>query len=233
MGCRAYFLATMAIVATIAAGCGGGGDSSTDTTVATTSNPTNLTKDELIQQGDGICAEVNAAVGTIESSSVDETAKLSQEADLYSGMMDRLEGLGTPDDATGPDDVYKAGDDLVQAQQNAQLAAERNDSAALTSAQADAASAFSSFQDAASSYGFKECGQGAVAPQGTTTTGAASPTTPATTTPVAPTTPAAPAPAPPAVPAAPTGGGTAGGTSGGGTAGGGTGGGSSGGVGPG
>lgn len=237
MSLRTYFFAAVSIVAIAAAGCGGG-DSSTDTTAAATTTTSTLTKDDLIQQGDGICAEVNAAVGTVESSSSDEATQASQEAELYSGMMDRLRGLGTPDDSTGLDAVYSAGDDLVQAQKDAQLAAERNDTTALTSAQADAATALSSFHDAASSYGFKECGQGAKAPSGTTTTTSpASPTTPATTTPVAPVTPAAPAaPAAPA-PAPATGGGTPGGTSGGaaggGTTGGGTGGGSSGGVGPG
>ncbi len=108
-----------------------------------------LTKEQFIQQGDGICAEVNAAVGTIESSSTDQAAKLTQEADLYSGMMDRLEGLGTPKDSAGLDAVLSAGDDLVQAQKDAQLAAERGDDASLTSAESDAASALSSFQDAA------------------------------------------------------------------------------------
>ena len=195
-------------------------DSSTDTTVATTSISTTLTKDDLIQQGDGICAEVNAAVGTVESSSSDDATKLSQEADLYSGMVERLKGLGTPDDSTGLDSVYNAGDDLVQAQKDAQLAAERGDNAGVASAQSDAAAALGSFQDAASSYGFKECGKAAVAPQGTTTTAPAAPTSPSTTTPAAPVTPAAPAPAPAPAPAAPTGGGTPGGASPGGTGGG-------------
>jgi uncharacterized membrane protein YgcG len=237
MSARTNIGAAIATVAVVAAGCGGGGDSSTETTAATTTNTTTLTKQDLIQQGDGICAEVNAAVGTIDSSSSDESTKASQEADLYSGMIDRLKGLGTPDDESGLDAVYNAGDDLVQAEQDAQLAAERNDSAALSTAQADAASALASFQDAASSYGFKECGQEAVAPQSGTSTAPGSPTAPETTTPVAPTTPAAPAapaapaPAPPAPSGSP-GGASAGGT-GGGSSGGGTGGGSSGGVGPG
>ena len=63
------------------------------------------------------------------------------------------------------------------------------------------ASALASFQDAASSFGFKECGQAASAPPGTSTaptTSAAptAPTTPTTTTPAAPVTPAPSAGAP-------------------------------------
>ncbi len=205
---------------------------------STTPSGGTLTKDQFIQQGDGICAEVNAAIGTIETSSADTTAKLSQEADLYSGMMERLKGLGTPEDSSGLDAVLNSGDDLVQAQKDAQLAAERGDSAALTSAQANAASALGSFQDATASFGFEECGQAASAPPGTSTapTTSAAPTAPATPTTTTPAAPVTPAPAP--APAPPTGGGTPGGTSGGatggGTSGGATGGGgSSGGVGPG
>ncbi|MFN8159730.1 MAG: hypothetical protein U0R52_01615 [Solirubrobacterales bacterium] len=235
-------VAGFALAGGLLAGCGGGGDSGTDTQATVTGETTALTKEEVIQQGDGICAEVNAAIGTLEGSTADSTAMLSQEADLYSGMMDRLEGLDGPANDSDLQAVYSAGDNLVQATKDAQLAAERGDSTALASNQQDVSSALADFQGAATAYGFKECGQGPQAPPTTgvpatgTTTPATSPDTPVTspsTTPVAPvtTTPAAPV-----TPAAPTttggAGGTGGGTTGGGTAGGSTGG-SSGGVGPG
>lgn len=237
MKARTYFFAAMPVVALLAAGFGGcGGDDSSlpDTPIATSTTETTgaLTKADLLQQGDDVCAEVNAAIGAVDESSVGAADKLSQQADLYSGMIERLQGLGNPDDAAGLQDVYSAGTALVQASQDSQLAAQRSDAAGLTSAESAAASALISFQDAASAYGFEECGKAPTPPQTSsgTPTSPVAPVAPATTTPAAPVTPA-PAPAP--APAPPTGaaGGTGGGSTGGGT--GGTGGGSSGGVGPG
>ena len=49
------------------AGCGGGDGGSTETT-ATVEAPTALSKAELISQGDAICAEVNAAIGSAAAS---------------------------------------------------------------------------------------------------------------------------------------------------------------------
>jgi hypothetical protein len=205
----------------------------------------------MIAEGDGICAETNAAVGTVDASSTDAPAALSQKADLYDGMVQRLEELASGLSDPQLDDFVSAGKDLVQAEKDAQLAAERNDSAALSSAQSSADTALASFQSAAQAYGFKECGQGptqpAALPSGTTgatapvvpsspsTTTPVTPVAPSTTTPVTPvapsTTPAAPAPTP-----APTGG-AGGGAGGTGTGGGGgsapSGGSGSGGIGPG
>ncbi len=202
------------------------------TTAATT-----LTKQELISQGDAICAEVNAAVGTVGSTSTDSSGQVGQDADLYTGMVDSIKGLGTPDETAGYPDFISAADSLSQAESDAKLAAERGDSAALASAQSSASSALASFQSAAQAYGFKDCGQGPSAPS-TSATGATpsgSSTTPATATPAAPVTPA---PAPTPAPATGGAGGTAGaggGATGGGTStgGGGSGGSGSGGIGPG
>ena len=216
----------------VVTGCGGGGDSLPETPVLTPTaeTPTTLSKDDFITQADGICAEVNAAVGTVDASSTDTASAIGQKADLYSGMLERIKSLGQPDDDAGLSDVLSAGDDLVQAEKDAQRAAERGDDAALASAESDASAALSSFQSAANAYGFQDCGQGPSAPSSTTTAPSTvtpvTPTAPTTTTPVtpAPTTPA-PAPAPPP----PSGGATGGGSTGGGTAGGTTGGGSTGG----
>ena len=231
---RQAILLTGAVGALIAVpGCGGGDNSLPETPVLTptTESPTTLSKEEFISQADGICAEVNAAVGTVDASSTDAASAIGQKADLYSGMLERIKSLGQPDDDAGLSDFLSAGDDLVQAEQDAQLAAERGDDAALASAESDASAALSSFQSAADAYGFQDCGQGPSAPSSTTTTTTPStvtPVTPAptTTTPVAPT-PTTPTPAPP--PPAPSGGATGGGSTGGGTAGGTTGGGSTGG----
>ncbi|HEX7058739.1 MAG TPA: hypothetical protein VF176_02705 [Solirubrobacterales bacterium] len=235
-------LRTLLIVAAAAAlalaGCGGGGDSDTTASapVATATTTPSLSKDELIAQGDAICAEVNAAVGAV-GSSTDTSGQVGQVADLYMGMVSSLRGLGTSEDDSGYSEVTSAGDALSQAESDVKLADERGDSAALSTAQAEADSALSDFQLAAQSYGFQECGQEPSAPSATsTTTTPSSSATTTTTTPVAPTTPApTPTPAPSTGGAAggtagSTGGGSAGGGS---TAGGGTSGGSSGGIGPG
>lgn len=151
-----------ALAALVLAGCGGGGgDETTDAPVATTEETTAISKDELIAQGDGICAEVNAAVGAAGSSETGETT--SQVADLYSGMVERIKGLGTPSDSAGYDEFIAAADELDQAQSDLALAAERGDES-LTEAESSAASALTAFQEAASDYGFEDCAEGPSAP---------------------------------------------------------------------
>lgn len=158
--------ASLALIVVLA-GCGGGGDDdSTETTaVATTPTTTTLGKEEFISQGDAICAEVNAAIGTVGTAEGTEAAALvEQEADLYSGMVDRLRSLGTPDDSSGYPEFIAAADDLAEAEGSAALAAAREDSVALQNAEADVSSAFSTFQAAAEEYGFEDCGNPPSAP---------------------------------------------------------------------
>jgi hypothetical protein len=232
-------LIALPLAALAIAGCGGG-DGGEETTsapaVATTPTTASLSKEELISQGDAICAEVNAALAAVSSNTASSESQVSQVADLYIGMVDSLQGLGAPDDTAGYDEVMSAGDDLAQAESDAKLADERGDSAALSTAQTEATSATIAFQSAAQSYGFDDCGQGpgvsATSTPTTPSSGTAS--TPSTTTPAAPTTPPTPTPAP-----APNTGGAGGGTAGtapappSGGSGGGTTGGASGGIGPG
>ncbi|HWO16506.1 MAG TPA: hypothetical protein VNM89_07320 [Solirubrobacterales bacterium] len=234
------FLIVASLAALALAGCGGddGGDEAASTpVVATITAAPSLSKEELISQGDAICAEVNAALASVSSNTTSSESQVSQVADLYIGMVDSLQGLGTPDDDAGYDEVMSAADDLAQAESDAKLADERGDSAALSTAQTEATSAVVAFQAAAGSYGFTDCSEspGAAVPS-TTTDPSAAATTPTTTTPTAPsTTPATPTPAPSTGGAGGTAG-TGGGSTGGGTAGstgGGTTGGSSGGIGPG
>ncbi len=235
---RPFLLAFAVAAALVAAGCGGGDDSS-ETTIAdtpTTGAASGLSKDEYIQQGDAICAEVNAAVGAVDASATDEADRLGQTADLYEGMIERLRGLGTPDDDAGLDDMLTAGDDLVQATRDAELAAQRGDDSSL--AEAEVSSNLENFQAEAGDYGFDDCAaEGALVVPGTPGAEPAAPVTPTEpvtpTAPVVPTEPVTPAPAPaptPAPPPPPTGGA---GSGGGGTGGGSGGSGGSGGVGPG
>ncbi|MBN8866922.1 MAG: hypothetical protein J0H98_05170 [Solirubrobacterales bacterium] len=189
---------TVSVLGLAAAGCGGGDDDpepATTTATTGTTEPVAITKASLIEQGDAICAEVNAAVGSIQASTADETTKSSQMEDIYDGLAQRLGDLGTPSDGDPPTDVIAAVQDLANGS---------TDTTAL--------------QDAASEYGFTDCAEapssssvpssGSEDPSGSSTSEPTPTYTPPATTPEptptpTPTTPApstgggvAPAPAP-------------------------------------
>lgn len=152
-------------------GCGGGGDEAETTAPVTTTTPiATLTKEDLLAQGDAVCAEVNAAVGSVSSTNADTAARVAQEAGLYEGMVERLKGLGMPDDATGYEEFIGAADALAGAQGDAALAAARGDTTALQAAESEASSALASFQSAAQAYGFEDCGEAPSAPATSTGT---------------------------------------------------------------
>jgi hypothetical protein len=129
-----------------------------------TTTPPALSKEELIAQGDAICAEVNAAVGTVSASSTEGSSQIAQEANLYGGMVERIKDLGTPEDSSGYPEFIAAADELSQAENDAQLASERGDESGLVAAQESASSALASFQSAAGAYGFENCSEGPSAP---------------------------------------------------------------------
>ena len=164
-------LLLVALAAALAlAGCGGGGDGDTTATapVETTEAAPTLSKAELIAQGDAICAEVNAAVGTLGASEAEASDQVSQTADLYSGMVERLQDLGTPDDTEGYAEFTDAADELAQATSDAELASERGDEEGLAGrAQEDVSSSLTTFQEAAASYGFEDCAEAPSAPEAT------------------------------------------------------------------
>jgi hypothetical protein len=147
-------------------GCGGGDDDGDTTEAAplTTEAPATISKEELIAQGDAICAEVNAAVGTVNAGETDTASRVEQAAELYGGMVDRLQDLGEPEEAAGYDEFTAAADTLAQAQSDALLAAERGEEAGLAAASEEADSALASFQEAASAYGFEDCAEAPSAP---------------------------------------------------------------------
>ncbi|MCB0862400.1 MAG: hypothetical protein KDB66_04215 [Solirubrobacterales bacterium] len=121
------------------AACGGGDDEETTAPVATTTTTDQavvLTQDDLISQGDDICAEANSALGSIETSTADETTKSSQIADIYDGIAQQLGDLGTPSDGDPPTDVIAAAQDL-----------------------ADGSGDTTAFTTAAGAYGFTDCAQ--------------------------------------------------------------------------
>lgn len=214
------------MLAPLVAGCGGG--DSTESTPTTTATTAALTKAQLIEQGDAICAEVNAAVGSAEGSTESATSPAAQAAGLYGGMVASLKNLGAPQESEGYPEFIAAAEALATAEDEVKLASERGDAAGLETAEANASSALVSFQAAADEYGFEKCGEGPTplsSASGESESGGAE--VPETVEPEAEEAPEAVEEAPGVAPE------TGGGTGGGGAAGGGTGGGSSGGVGPG
>jgi hypothetical protein len=178
-GNKTILLILGALAALLIAGCGGGGDE-TETSTPTVEEPVALTKDELIEQGDGVCAEVNAAVGALSGSETPESTpgdSTEKVANLYIGMVERLQDLGAPE---GEEADYakfmEAGEELAKVEGEAKLAAEREDVAAMEENGQEAAAALESFQSQAAIYGFEDCsdepglptpsGSGEAAPSG-------------------------------------------------------------------
>ncbi|HEY2334039.1 MAG TPA: hypothetical protein VGH58_03385 [Solirubrobacterales bacterium] len=175
MKSRHTLLIVLSVAALAFAGCGGGSGSTESTTTTTAATTTALTKAALIEQGDAICAEVNAAVGTVGASSAETKSPAAQAADLYSGMVSSLKNLGAPQETAGYAEFSSAADELARAEGEVKLASDRSDSAGLESAEASASEALSSFQTVAQKYGFKECAEGPSAPVASGTPGAETP----------------------------------------------------------
>jgi len=160
-GHKTLLLLIAALAALAVAGCGGGGSDETETTTPTVEETTALTQDELIEQGDGICAEVNAAVGALSASETEEAGTPAQSekvANLYLGMVERLQGLGAPAEDDGSYAKFmEAAEQLAKVEGELKLAAEREDVAAMEEAGQEASAAVEEFQSQAAIYGFEDC----------------------------------------------------------------------------
>jgi len=159
-------LGALLALALVIPGCGGGDDS--ETTMPTVEEPTALTKQELLTQGDGICAEINAAVGALSASaSSEESATDDSEkvANLYIGMVERLQDLGTPEGDAGEYAKFmEAAEELAKVEDELKLAVEREDLAASEEAGQEASAALEEFQSQAAIYGFEDCSNEPSAP---------------------------------------------------------------------
>lgn len=139
--CRRLLGASLAVLVLglgIAA-CGGGDDGEDAPAPVATTTPEEtvaLTTDELIEQGDAICDEANSALGSILSSTADETTTSAQVSGIYDGIAQQLGDLGTPSDGDPPTDVIAAAQDL-----------------------ADGSTDTTEFQTAATEYGFTDCAE--------------------------------------------------------------------------
>jgi hypothetical protein len=162
-GKKTILLLLAALAALLVAGCGGGGGEESTETTATTEEPKKLSKAELIEQGDDICAEVNAAVGAlsseVETSSIPETSE--KTSNLYIGMVERLQELGTPEGAESSFSSFmESAEELAKVEGEVKLATEREDTEALGEASSEATPALEEFETQAETYGFKQCGEG-------------------------------------------------------------------------
>jgi hypothetical protein len=160
---KTLLLLLAALAALVVAGCGGGGDETTDEAATTVEEPQKLTKAELIEQGDDICAESNAAIGAlsseIEASSIPETAE--KTSNLYIGMVEGLQDLGAPEGAeSGFTSFMEAAEEFAKVEGEVKLAIEREDSTALGEASTEAGPALEEFETQAEAYGFEECSEG-------------------------------------------------------------------------
>ncbi len=167
-------LSLAALLVLVAAGCGGGGgsDSTAAETDATVEAAPKLTKAELIAQGDAICGEVNAAVGSVGSSAASTQNQIEQVATLYTGMVSSIEDLGAPKEEPAEYAEFSAAaKQLAKVEGEVKLAAEREDSAALSEASGEATAALEGFQSTAAVYGFEQCSQGPSAPSAAPSTG--------------------------------------------------------------
>jgi hypothetical protein len=163
LGKKTILLLLAVLAALLVAGCGGGGGEESTETTATVEEPEKLSKAELIEQGDDICAETNAAVGAlsgeVETSSLPETTV--KTSNLYIGMVEGLQELGAPEGAEGSySEFSEAGEELAKVEGEVKLAAEREDSEALSEASNEASPALEEFETKAETYGFKECSEG-------------------------------------------------------------------------
>jgi hypothetical protein len=167
------YLSIAAVLAAMAlTGCGGGGGETTAAIKpATTETAPALTKAELIAQGDGICGEVNAAVGSVAASESGVPNEIAQVSTLYMGMVERLKDLGTPQEDEGYAEFIAAADELAKIEGEVKLAADREDTTALGEAASKAAPALEALESQAAIYGFEDCSEGPSAPTGPATAG--------------------------------------------------------------
>jgi hypothetical protein len=201
--------------------CGGDNDAPIVPVQTTTEDVTALDQDEFVDEADAICAEAYAAVASVATEATGEASQVTEQRDLYESLLEQLEGLGPPPQDEGTfDDFTQALQRVIDALDKQELAAEREDTAAVEELALEVDSAVADAQAAADEYGLKDCAQEGEAPTtdtgagaGTDTGAAPAPVEPAPTEPA----PAAPAPAPaepapaPAEPApAPPSGGTGG-----------------------
>ncbi len=167
--------------------------------VPTTTEPTALSQDDFISQGDTICLDTNTSLDALDGADAAEDA--TDRAELLAGELSSLQSLTLAPGEPGENklDNFLAGlQEQVQGYDDLITAIERDDSTAVAEIQATIDEAAADTQEAAERFGFEVCGdtsQVSETTEGTATDETADetvPVAPTTTTPVAPTTPTTP-----------------------------------------
>jgi hypothetical protein len=159
-------LPALVLLALLASGCGGGGSSSTTTTKKPkVEEKPQLSKAEFITQGDGVCGEVNTAIGSVSESAAETSSQTTQTANLYIGMVESLQRLGRPSPATGYSEFMGAAEKLAMVEGEIKKASEAEDVETLETASQEAVPAVEEFQSEAAVYGFADCSEGPHAPE--------------------------------------------------------------------
>ncbi|HXF32856.1 MAG TPA: hypothetical protein VN522_15195 [Solirubrobacterales bacterium] len=159
-------LPAFVLLALLASGCGGGGSSSTTTAKKPqVEEKPQLSKAEFITQGDGICGEVNTAIGSVGESAAESTSQTTQVANLYIGMVEGLQRLGRPSPATGYSEFMGAAEKLAMVEGEIKKASEAEEVATLETASQEAVPAVEEFRSEAAVYGFEDCSEAPHAPE--------------------------------------------------------------------
>ncbi len=168
MSPRLTSIALLFATVLLIAGCGGGGDGdegSTESTPATTVATKVLSKAELLEQGNAICAETMRAIGTSGANGESSYSVAAQVGGLYAGMVSSLKDLGKPKEANGYAKFFEAADELAAIESELKLASEREDRPAVESAELDAERELGNFRAAAAEYGLEDCNAYPTAPE--------------------------------------------------------------------
>jgi hypothetical protein len=149
------WIAPLLAVALLVVGCGGGsGDPSPSTTTGASSGQ--LTKAELIEQGDAICAKTYAVTETLSAEGT--TAEAVHYATLVGAMVKELLALGVPQETNYDYAEYtNYAHELAAAEAEVKRMAKRGNPADLRLAESGSLSTFSGFTSNAGTYGFKVC----------------------------------------------------------------------------
>jgi hypothetical protein len=159
-------LPAFVLLVLVASGCGGGGNSSTTTAQKPkVEEKPQLSKADFITQGDGICGEVNTAIGSVGESAAEPGSQTTQVANLYIGMVEGLQRIGRPSPATGYSEFMGAAEKLAMVEGEVKKASEAEEGEALETASQEAVPAVEEFQSQAAVYGFEDCSEGPHAPE--------------------------------------------------------------------
>lgn len=123
-----------------------------------------VSKAELIERGDAICAKVNRQVKESEGERFEPSEEVDQAVAFYTVMLGELAQLGSPQETDGYPELMAAAEDLEIAGNAYDIEFETNALKGLPPLRARTVSVLAAFRDAAREYGFEDCSKGASLP---------------------------------------------------------------------